>query len=163
MERLDDRNSLMPKVLVGARNLIGLAFVLEGVVSQLVYEFGGGRSIWGIDGYSLPNWQVDLKITLMFWPIAAPIWLALLCLAAGGFWSVFFARGWLIWALRAISIPMGALAAWAMPIVLTSGNYNLQGLSVLSLAVAPWIIPIRRRKSSQSVDSPAPNAGGASS
>ena len=163
MGRLVGRKGLIPKVLVGARKLIGLAFVLEGLVSLLVYEFGGGRSNWGIDGYSLPNWQVDLKITFMFWPIAAPFWLALLCLAVGGFWSVLFGRRWLVWALRAISIPMGALAAWAMPIVLTSGNYNLQGLSVLALAVAPWIIPIRRRKLPRAADSTEPNAGGTSS
>ena len=109
MGRLVGRKGLIPKVLVGARKLIGLAFVLEGLVSLLVYEFGGGRSIWGIDGPSLPNWQVDLKFMLMFWPMAAPICLALLCLAVGGFWSVTFGGPRLIWALRVVSAPLGCL------------------------------------------------------
>ena len=167
MGRLVDRNSLVSTLFVGARKLIGLAFVLEGVVSLLVYEFGGGRSNWGIDGYSLPNWQVDLKITFMFWPIAAPFWLALLCLAVGGFWSVLFGRRWLVWALRIISIPMGALATWALVIALTSGNEKAydtpEYFSVLVFSIAPWIIPIRRRKAPKTADSTAPNAGGTSS
>ena len=167
MRRPVGRRGLMATLLVGARKLIGLAFVLEGLVPLLVYEFGGGRSNWGIDGYSLPNWQADLKFTLMFWPIAAPICLAQLCLAVGGFWSVVFGRRWLVWALRTISVPMGALATWALAIVLTSGNERAydtpEYLSVLFLAVAPWIIPIRRRKASQTADSTAPNAGGTSS
>ncbi len=164
MERLDDRKTLVATVLVGARKLIGLAFVLEGVVSLLVYEFGGGRSNWGIDGYSLPNWRVDLKITFMFWPIAAPFWLALLCLAVGGFWSVLFGRAWLIWALRVISTPMGALATWALVIALTSGNEKAydtpEYFSVLVFSIAPWIIPIRKQKSSQAADGTESDTGG---
>ncbi len=167
MGRWVDRKNLIPKVWVGVRKLLGLALVLEGLVSLLVYDFGGGRSIWGIDGLRIPNWQVDLNFTLMLWPIAAPFWLALFCLALGGFWSVLFGRRWLVWALRIISIPMGALAAWSLDIVLTSGNGNtfdkLEWLSVLALAVAPWIIPIQRRKLSQAADGTAPDAGGASS
>ena len=79
MGRLVDRKSLVSTLFMGARKLLGLAFVLGGLVSLLVYEFGGGQSIWGIDGYSLPNWQVDLRFTLMFWPIGVPICLAIFC------------------------------------------------------------------------------------
>jgi hypothetical protein len=162
MGRLDDRKSLMLKVLVGARKLIGLAFVLEGVVSLLVYEFGGGQSIWGIDGYSLPNWQVDLKFTLMFWPIGVPICLAIFCLALGGFWSVLLGRAWLIWALRAISVPLGCYVAWGITNELQTGNpFDYRGAFVMSAFVlSPWVIPIRRRKPLSPFEGPAPNVGG---
>ncbi len=165
MEILDGRKSLMPKVLVGARKLIGLAFVLEGLVSLLAYEFGGGRSIVGIDGHSLPNWRADLGLTLMFWPIGVPICLAIFCLALGGFWSVLFGRAWLIWALRAISVPLGCYVAWGLTNELQTGNpFDYRGAFVMSAFVlSPWVIPIRRRKAPQTADSTAPDAGGASS
>ena len=165
MGRPVGRGGLMATLLVGARKLLGMAFVLEGLVSLLVYEFGGGQSNWGIDGYSLPNWQADLKFTLMFWPIAAPICLAILCLALGGFWSVFFGGRGLIWALRAISVPLGCCVAWCLTNELQTGNpFDYRGAFVISAFVlSPWIIPIRRRKAYQTTDSTAPNAGGASS
>ncbi len=165
MGRLVDRKSLVSTLFMGARKLLGLAFVLGGLVSLLVYEFGGGQSIWGIDGYSLPNWQVDLRFTLMFWPIGVPICLAIFCLAVGGFWSVLFGRAWLICALRAISVPLGCYVAWGLTNELQTGNpFDYWGAFVMSAFVlSPWIIPIRRRKLHQAAAIPAPNTGGASS
>ncbi len=162
MERFVGRGGLMPKVLVGARKLLGLAFVLEGLVSLLVYEFGGGRSIVGIDGHSLPNWRVDLGLALMFWPIGVPICLAIFCLAVGGFWSVLFGRAWLIWALRSISVPLGCYVAWGLTNELQTGNpFDYRGAFVMSAFVlSPWIIPIRRRKSLLPSECPASKVGG---
>ena len=162
MRRLVECKSLMLTMWVGARKLIGLAFVVGGLVSLLVYEFGGGRSIWGIDGYSLPNWQADLKFTLMFWPIGVPICLAIFCLALGGFWSVLFGRAWLIWALRAISVPLVCYVAWILTNELQTGDpFGYWGAFVMSAFVlSPWVIPIRRRKPLSPFEGPAPNVGG---
>ncbi len=165
MRRLVERKSLMLTMWVGARKLIGLAFVVGGLVSLLAYEFGGGRSIVGIDGHSLPNWRADLGLTLMFWPIGVSICLAIFCLALGGFWSVLFGRAWLIWALRAISVPLVCYVVWILTNELQTGDpFGYWGAFVMSAFVlSPWIIPIRRRKLPQAAASPAPNTGAASS
>ena len=162
MGRLVDRKSVASTVLVGARKLLGLALVLDGVVSLLVYEFGGGWSIWGIDGYALPNWQVDLKYTLMFWPVEFPIWLGVILLGVCGLVAVFYGRRWLIWGLRIISLPMGAFAVWTLQTDTVIGDRPFS-LAIIILVAAAWVIPIRRRKAPKTADSTAPNNEGASS
>ncbi|MCL5945302.1 MAG: hypothetical protein M1472_00420 [Planctomycetes bacterium] len=153
------------------RKALALSLILAGWAVMLWWLFGTESTKFAIDGGTARTWKTELEFARGFWPVVGPIWLGVILLGVCGPVAVFFGRRWHIWVLRIISIPMGALATWALVDVLTGGNGStpaklgntsgkLECLSVLVLAIAPWIIPIRRRKSLSPSEGSASSTGG---
>ena len=175
MGRLVDRKGgTISALFWWGRKALALSVILAGWAVMLWWLFGTESTKFAVDGGTVRTWKAELEFARGFWPVVGPIWFGVALLGVCGPVAVAFGRRWLVWGLRIISIPMGALATWALVDVLTGGNGStpaklgntsgkLDCLSALAFALAPWIIPIRRRKLPQSADSTAPNAGGASS
>ena len=167
MGRLIDRKGgTIFALLCWGRKAFALSLILAGWAVMLWWLLGTESTKFAIDGGTVRTWKAALGFALLLWPVAGPFLLGVVLLGVGGPVAVFFGRRWLVWALRIISIPMGALAIWALVIVMTGGYGNtsdkdkLDRLPVLAFAAAPWIIPIRRRKSLSSPEGPAPSTGG---
>ncbi len=151
------------RFVVWTRVALAMTLMLMGWAAMLVWLFGGeGMEGIGLGGPVVPNWQVLLDAALHLWPVVAPFCLGVLFQAVGGAITVLFGWKWLAWTLRGISVPLGTLAAWALIIGAGTSFDKLEGLPPLFFAIAVWVAPIRRRKSSPSAESPQHNRGSAS-
>lgn len=149
------------RFVVWTRVALAMTLMLAGWAAMLTWLFAGeGMEGIGLGGPVVPNWQVLLDAALILWPVVAPFCLGVLFQAVGGAITVFFGWKWLAWTLRSISVPLGVLAAWALIIGTGTSFDKLEGLPPLAFAIAVWVAPIRRRKSSPSAESQQPTGGG---
>ena len=159
MKKSDDRKSTVSILLGRGRKALSLTCALVGWVVILWWLLGTESTKFAIDGGTVGTWKAELGFSLLFWPVEFPIWLGVILLGVGGLVAVFYGRRWLVWALRIISIPMGALAVWSLQTDTVIGD-RPSDLAIIILVAAAWILPIRRRKSLPPPGGPAPNVGG---
>ena len=155
------RSSIWLGLWIFVRVSLSMLLISAGWVIILAWLFGTSE-IFGIDGSAMVTWRAELVFTLMFWPVEGPIWLGVLLLAFCGPIAVLFGSGLLVWCLRIISLPLGALAVWALKTGTVSGD-KPHWFAVLILVAAAWIAPIRRRKSSSPTECAATDGGVGSS
>ena len=132
MGRLDDRKrGTVFALLWWGRKALALSVIAGGWAVMLWWLFGTVSTKFAIDGGSDITWKTELEFAHGFWPVVGPIWLGVVLLGVGGPVATFFGRRSLVWPLRIISIPMGALAIWALVDVLTGGNGSTPAKLVL--------------------------------
>jgi hypothetical protein len=124
------------------------------------------------------NWQEIYGDIVSFSPLFVTLWGSVLVMMLAVTWGALSRGLALLLTARIISLPIGVLAAWyvwswtpphhiTMRIVtgpdvryIFGPSFSLLGAGVLLIAVATWIIPIRRRKSLSPPGGPAPAIGG---